>query len=99
MSILLWRLKTLRLRFRLRKKRRQLNELRDRLRAEGVSDEEAAIPIVAQARKIESVQADIELIRTGRLVRKAIRLGIDLPRPIGFTRAKYSDPRANPMSL
>ncbi len=53
--------------------------LQKRLGKEGVSDRDAAVPVVAAAREVERIEAEIELIRTGRLILKGIRLGLDPP--------------------
>jgi hypothetical protein len=71
--------KTRKLKRELAQKRIEVSELQNRLRLEGVSDAEAAVPIVAAVREVERVKAEIGEMRTARLNLKAIRLGIDLP--------------------
>ena len=58
---------------------RNVTAVQTRLRLEGASDAEAAVPIVAAAREVERIEAEIGLVRTSRLILKTVRLGIDLP--------------------
>lgn len=76
------------LRRQLKRARREVSSVQARLRSAGVSDEEAAVPIVAAVREAERIEAEIEKIRTGRLVLKAIRLGIDPP-PTDWLYTRY----------
>lgn len=68
--------------------KRRVGELQTRLRLEGVPEGEAAVSVVAAAREVERLEAEIEKIRTGRLILKAIRLGIDLP-PTDWLYTRY----------
>ena len=76
------------LKWQRRQAKRHVNELQTRLRLEGVPEEEAAVSVVAAAREVERLEAEVEKIRTGRLILKAIRLGIDPP-PTDWLYTRY----------
>src|SRR5437899_3184734 len=72
----LWKLMALKR--ELRKAKRDITALQERLKREGVSDQDAAVPIVDAVRDIERIEAEIGLIRTSRFILTATRFGIDV---------------------
>lgn len=72
----LWKLMALKR--ELKKAKRDMTALRERLKREGVSDKDAAVPTVEAIHEIERIEAEIGLVRSSRFILTAIRLGIDV---------------------